>query len=289
MYSLLERTALIGFGEAAMAFAEEWGAAVRAVRVFDIKTLDLVTAPAKLEDYRRAGVKGTARAAIAVRGSDLLLSMVTADQAIEAARSVADALEPGALYFDFNSVAPQTKREAAGIVEAAGGRYVDVAVMAPVEPKRLRVPLLVSGPHAVKAIVALAGLGFAARIVEGPVGRASAIKMLRSIIVKGIEALTAECFLAADAEGVAAEVARSLDESDVKRSWSDRAAYNLERMRTHGLRRAAEMDEAARTVEAIGGDSTMARATAAVQRRIAEPAPSDKQPGTTGKARSKAA
>jgi 3-hydroxyisobutyrate dehydrogenase-like beta-hydroxyacid dehydrogenase len=262
---------LIGFGEAGQAFAQAggWGAAARA---YDKLTDQVETRAAKEADYAAAGVHGVGTAAAAVAGTDLVLSLVTADEAIAAARSVAGALKAGALYFDFNSVAPQTKRQAAATIESAGGRYVDVAVMAPVQPKALAVPLLVSGPHAAEGAAALRGLGFAPRVVDGPVGRASTIKMLRSIIVKGIEALTAECFLAAEAAGVADEVARSLDESEVRRSWRERADYNLERMRSHGLRRAAEMEEVARTVAAIEGDAPMAVATATVQRRIAEAA-----------------
>lgn len=263
---------LIGFGEAGQAFARAggWGADARA---YDKLTDETETRPAKQADYAAAGVQGVETPAAAVAGSALVLSLVTADEALAAARSVAAALPAGALYCDFNSVAPQTKSEAARLIEQAGGRYVDVAVMAPVDPAGLAVPLLVSGSHAQAGAEALRRLGFSPRIVEGPVGLASTVKMLRSVIVKGIEALTAEAFLAAEAAGVADEVARSLDSSEPKRGWRERADYNLERMRTHGVRRAAEMDEAARTVETLGGEPTMARAASAVQRRIATSVP----------------
>jgi 3-hydroxyisobutyrate dehydrogenase-like beta-hydroxyacid dehydrogenase len=259
---------LIGFGEAGRAFAEAGGWS-RTTRAYDILTDCAETRAAKQADYEAAGVAGVATPAAAVTDAAYILSLVTADQALAAAQSVAGAISPSSLFFDFNSVAPATKRQAAALIEAAGGRYVDVAVMAPVHPKRLEVPLLISGPHAEAGADALRALGFSPRIVAGPVGRASTIKMLRSIIVKGVEALTAECFLAAEAEGVADEVARSLDEGDTARSWAERAAYNLERVRRHGMRRAAEMDEVARTLEAIGDEAEMAKATAKVQRRIA--------------------
>jgi 3-hydroxyisobutyrate dehydrogenase-like beta-hydroxyacid dehydrogenase len=259
---------LIGFGEAGRAFAEAggWGQGARA---YDKLTDRAETRATKQADYDAAGIAGVADPTTAVAGAACILSLVTADQALVAAQAIAGAVAPGALYFDFNSVAPETKRRAAALIEAAGGRYVDVAVMASVHPKRLQVPLLISGPHAAAGADALRALGFSPRIVDGPVGRASTIKMLRSIIVKGIEALTAECFLAAEAEGVADEVARSLDESETARGWAERAAYNLERIRLHGVRRAAEMEEVARTVEAIGGEPDLANAIARVQRRVA--------------------
>jgi 3-hydroxyisobutyrate dehydrogenase-like beta-hydroxyacid dehydrogenase len=254
--------AVIGFGEAGIAFAGAWRADARA---FDIKTDDPATAAAKRADYARAGIEGTDTLAAALAGAELIVSVVTADQALAAAEAATKAIAPGALYCDFNSVAPQTKQEAARLIEAAGGLYADVAVMAPVHPAGLAVPLLVSGAD---ACAALSALGFSPRRIDGPVGRASTIKMLRSVVVKGIEALTAECFLAARKAGVADEVAASLDASWPGTDWAAKADYNLGRMRAHGLRRAAEMEEAAATLEDLGVDSDMARATARVQRRL---------------------
>ena len=261
----LDHLALIGFGEAGMAFASVWDAPVRA---WDIKTDDPATATAKRADYARCGADGAATLTEALAGAELIISIVTADQALAAAQAAVARLAPGALYCDFNSVAPGTKQAAARLIEAAGGLYVDVAVMSPVHPAGLAVPLLVSGPHADAAIAALAAIGFSPTRIEGPVGRASTIKMLRSVMVKGIEALTAECFLAAREAGVAGEVATSLDASWPGADWAAKADYNLGRMHDHGLRRAAEMEEVARTLDALGLGSEMARATATVQRRL---------------------
>jgi 3-hydroxyisobutyrate dehydrogenase-like beta-hydroxyacid dehydrogenase len=263
MTSGLDHVALIGFGEAGMAFAGAWHAPVR---VYDIKTDDPALAEAKRADYARFGVAGCDTLAEALAGAGLILSLVTADEALAAAEAAAGIVEAGALYCDFNSVAPHTKQAAARMVEAAGADYADVAMMAPVHPSSLAVPLLVSGADACAALIAL---GFSPRRVEGPVGRASTIKMLRSVMVKGIEALSAECFLAARLAGVEAEVAESLDASWPGIDWARRADYNLGRMRAHGARRAAEMDEVAATLDALGGGSEMARATAKVQRRMA--------------------
>jgi 3-hydroxyisobutyrate dehydrogenase-like beta-hydroxyacid dehydrogenase len=261
----LDHLALIGFGEAGMAFASAWDAPVRA---YDIKTDDPATAAAKRADYTSHGANGAATLAEALVEATLVISIVTADQALAAAAAAAACLKPGALYCDFNSVAPGTKQAAAKAIEAGGGRYADVAVMAPVHPQCLAVPLLVSGPHATEAVAALEAAGFSPRLVEGPVGRASTVKLLRSVMVKGIEALSAECFLAARKAGVAEEVAASLDASWPGADWAARADYNLGRIRDHGIRRAAEMEEAAKLLDALGQGSEMARATAAVQHRL---------------------
>jgi 3-hydroxyisobutyrate dehydrogenase-like beta-hydroxyacid dehydrogenase len=255
--------AFIGFGEAGMAFAR-WG-----TRVYDRKTDDPATRAAKREDYRAIGVLGCDSAAEAVGGAGAVLSLVTADQALAAARAAAPLLPAGALWLDMNSVAPETKREAARAVEATGGRYVDVAVMAPVHPRKLEVPLLLSGAHAEAGLEALQAIGFTdARIVAGPLGAAAAVKMIRSVLVKGVEALTAECVLAAEAAGVTGDVLASLDATPPRGSWSAQANYNLDRMMLHGERRAAEMEEALATLEGLGAAHAMTRGTIAWQRAI---------------------
>lgn len=205
----------------------------------------------------------------ALDGAVAALSLVTADEALAAAQAAAQHVAPGTFWFDMNSVAPDTKRAASTAIEAAGGRYVDVAVMAPVYPRRTAVPLLVSGPNAEAGADLLRSIGFSSvRVVAGPVGRASSIKMIRSVMVKGIEALTAECVLAADRAGVLDEVLASLDASPAPTSWAERADYNLERMLQHGLRRAAEMEEVVKTLDALGTGSAMTQGTVVRQRAM---------------------
>jgi len=62
------------------------------------------------------------------------------------------------------------------------------------------------------------------------------------------------------------EVVASLDASEKPKPWGERAAYNMERMTTHGLRRAAEMEEAAKTLTALGVAPVMTNGTVLRQR-----------------------
>ena len=219
-----------------------------------------------LETITKAGVEPCLSAADALAGAQVVLSLVTASSALQAATDDAPFIAPGALWIDMNSVAPDTKRSAASVIEAAGGRYVDAAVMAPVQPAALAVPLLLSGAHAAEAAQVLAQLGFSnIRLAGEDIGRASTIKMLRSVMVKGIEALTAEMVLAARRAGVADEVLGSLGED-----WSQRAEYNLERMIRHGQRRADEMEEVAKTLETLGVEPLMTNGTITRQREMAQ-------------------
>lgn len=260
--------ALIGFGEAGSTFARA-GAWEQAARAFDVKTDDAATAEAKRADYTAAGVQGCDTLAEAVSGAALVLSLVTADQALVVAEQAAALIARDTLYCDLNSVAPPTKRATADAIEAVGGRYCDVAVMAPVNPARLNVPLLLSGAPAGEAAQMLAQLGFAnLRVVGDAVGRASSIKMIRSVMVKGMEALTAECVLAAETAGVLDEVLASLDASEKPKPWAERADYNLDRMLVHGIRRAAEMEEVVKTLEALGTGALLTRGTVARQQAL---------------------
>jgi 3-hydroxyisobutyrate dehydrogenase-like beta-hydroxyacid dehydrogenase len=253
----------IGFGEAGRAFAPA------GARVFDCKTLSDATRPEMLAAFAASQVQGFEDPAEALSQADVVLCLVTADQAVAAARDYAPMLSKGALWLDMNSVAPGSKRRAADLIEAAGARYADVAVMAPVLPQRHSVPLLVAGSHADAAAAALQVLGFAHVSVAGAnIGDASAIKMIRSVMVKGLEALTTECAMAAKRAGVSDAVIASLDASWKEQGWGERFDYNLDRMMAHGIRRAAEMEEVAATLSDLGVDPLMTRGTIARQRAI---------------------
>ncbi len=256
------RVALVGFGEAGETFvrAPGWRGETRGWDVL----------PERRAAMAQAGVETGDDAASALGDRAFILSLVTADQALAAARDYAPLLPEGALWCDMNSVAPDTKREAASVIERAGGRYIDVAVMAPVD-KGMAVPLLVSGPHAMAAQPLLEALGFSnVRVVGDEVGRASAIKMIRSVMVKGFEALSSECAAAAEAAGVFDEVMASLDASEKAAPWAEKIAYNRERMAKHGFRRAAEMEESAKTLQGLGVEPVMTRGTIRLQREAAE-------------------
>lgn len=258
--------AFIGFGEAASAFVRGWSEADLSpehITAYDIKTDDPSSevVAGKQEDYRHAGIVGADTLKGALSGADRVFSLVTADQAAVAAGNAADHLMPGAFYFDCNSCAPGTKRLSAEIIQHVGGRYVDVAVMSPVHPKLHHTPLLLSGPHAGDVLDVFAALDMKARISHGDVGRASSIKMLRSVMIKGLEALVLECVLASRKAGVDDVVLDSLDATFPGFDWKGRSAYMMERVMTHGVRRAAEMREVALTVKALGLNGAMADAT----------------------------
>lgn len=259
------RIGFIGLGEAAGALISGWGGA-HSVKAYDIKSDSTATAGEIAARGAKLGVEVCASGADAVAGVDLVFSTVTADQAVAVAEAHGPAMEAGAVWCDLNSCAPRSKQVAEAVMQSNGGRYLDVAVMAPVYPKRNMVPCLISGPEAGELASVLADLPMDVRVMGDAVGRASSIKMVRSIMVKGMEALTAECVLAAVAADVADEVFPSLKSAHPKIDVPERAAYNFERTLVHGVRRAAEMDEVAKMLSDLGLPGGMSSATADWQR-----------------------
>ena len=259
----------IGFGEAGQAIAAglcEAGAG--RMTAWDI----LFPEPAG-ERLRRAGeaigVRCASSAADAARGAEIVVSAVTAAASIEAAQSVKACLAGQAFLLDINSVSPGRKQETAKLL-GDSARYVDVAVLGPIHPARHQTPMLLAGPHAAAVAPALAALEMRTSIAGAEVGAAAAIKMVRSVMVKGIEALTLECFLAAARAGVVDEVASSLKNNYPGLDWSKIVPYNLERMAVHGERRAAEMEEVAETLRELGVEPLMTTATVRRQREMGQ-------------------
>ena len=204
----------------------------------------------------------------AMRGADWIISAVTADQSLEAAVAAASYLVQGQTFLDINSVSPERKRETATAVEAAGGRYVDMAVMAPVHPRGHATPVLVAGRAIDEVAPALDDVGFYVDVAGHEPGQATAVKMVRSLFVKGLEAITVETVLAAEASGCYDRVVSSLARSYPGLDWPRNAAYNFERTSRHGARRAAEMRESGATLDGLGLSGALAREIAAIQDRM---------------------
>ena len=261
------RLCFIGFGEAGQAFASGLrGAGVTTMAAWDILFPDAAGARLRTAG-EEIGVRLGASAADAIKGSDIVISAVTAASSLEAAQQAKPYLSGDQLYLDINSVSPGRKQATAQHL-AGSARYVDVAVMAPVHPARHQTPVLLASPHAETIQSIMQELGMKPSIAGPEIGQAAAIKMVRSVMVKGMEALTQECFLAATRAGVEPQIIASLSKSFPGLDWPKMVAYNLERMANHGTRRAAEMEEVADTLRELGIDPHMANATVQRQRQM---------------------
>ncbi|KRA47603.1 DUF1932 domain-containing protein [Devosia sp. Root635] len=256
----MARLAFIGFGEAGQAFAQGLRPQPGSAQAYDIA---FDTPEGQVEEAcAHLGIRAASSPAEALAEADLVFCLVPTDQSIAAAGAGARHLKPGAIWLDGSSSSPGRKRDAAAIIDGRSGYYVDMAIMSPVHPHLHRTPVLLAGGEAHQTLPRLEMLGMHARVAGERVGDASAIKMVRSVLIKGIEAVTAECMLAARKAGVEGAVLASLERSDPKIDWAARSTYNIERMTTHGKRRAAELREVVATLDELGLPSRMASATA---------------------------
>ncbi|MGY4494228.1 DUF1932 domain-containing protein [Pseudomonas sp. TE3610] len=259
------RIALIGFGEAGGILGQDLAA-----QGLHVSAYDRLGEPLRAK-ATAAGVALCASAAEAVEGANLIFSAVTAGSALGVAQQVAALMTAEQVFIDINSVAPNTKRTACAAVQAAGGSYVDAAVMAPVPPQRLQTPILLGGEKAEQVRAWLAPLGFNVRVVAEEIGVASAIKMCRSVMIKGLEALTTECLSTARQYGAEDAVLASLHKSFPSMGWdAELPHYLISRVAEHGRRRAEEMEEVAKTAADVGVTPHMSQAIVATQRGLVE-------------------
>ncbi len=251
---------IIGLGEVGRIFARDLlKAGVSRITAYDI-------APVVAPD----GVIVCDSAVEAVSGADLVVSSVTAGGALAALAAALPGLGHGPLVLDVNSVSPGTKQATAAAVEEAGGRYVEAAVMTSVPPKGLASPMWLGGPHAAAFVAAAEGLGMNLRVFSPEIGGASSVKMCRSIMIKGLEALTTECMLTARHYGVETHVLDSLGDTLPHPDWRGLARYVMSRALIHGKRRSEEMAEVAVTVSEAGLAPMMSLAIVARQAKSAE-------------------
>lgn len=259
----LDEFALIGFGEAGAILGEELAATGRTVSMYDILLDTPASRDRMLERARRARVRPGNTFAEAIRGARVVISAVTTSSSADVAAQAAKHMRPGQVLLDINSVSPAKKRSNAALLEAAGLDYVEAAVMAPVPPERLRVPMLLGGKRAAALAEELRKVGMNTTALSDQIGVASAVKMCRSIVIKGLEALTVESMLAARRFGAEREVLESLNGTFPSMGWTGKLPdYLVSRVAEHGRRRAAEMREVARTLEDLSVEPTLASAIA---------------------------
>ncbi len=261
---------LIGYGEVGRILAEDLRQQDVKVAAYDIKLRSDPSARPLRDHARQHGVTLTASHADLAAQSDFIVSAVIASQAVTVAKQCADAVKKGAWFLDFNSASPGAKQRAAEMIDAAGGRYVEGAVMTSVPPYRIKVPLLLGGGGAAALAPLLNELGFAAKVASDELGVASAVKMCRSVMIKGLEAMVIESFTTARAYGVEDAVLASLKETFPGIDWEKQGAYFFQRVIEHGRRRSEEVREVAETVREIGLEPWSSQGTAERQAWVAD-------------------
>lgn len=250
------RIGFVGFGEAAYHIAK----GLRQPGIFSVSAFDIKVTDKVRQRAQETGTRLIETNEELAQSCDIMMSAVTADQALNAAGQNALHLTASHLYADLNSVSPGVKQSIARVIEASGARFAEIAMMAPVPPYGHKVPMLAGGAGAPEFVEKLALFGISAEIVSREVGTAAATKMFRSIIVKGLEALLTECVLGASHYNADERVFASLAETFPGIDWKQLANYMVGRVVVHGERRAREMEEVAATLREIDIEPIMAEA-----------------------------
>jgi 3-hydroxyisobutyrate dehydrogenase-like beta-hydroxyacid dehydrogenase len=270
----IQTIGLIGYGEVGKTFSAglKGQPGVAAIGAWDLKFADPALRAAEQAHAAQAGVTAHASLQALCAASGLVISAVTASNTLAVAREAAGHIRPGSLFLDLNSASPGTKQQAAALIDAAGAFYVEAGVMTSVPPYGIRVPMLLGGARAAELAEVLAGWGMDAKAVSDKLGVASAIKMCRSVMIKGLEALVIESYATARAYGVEDHVLPTLAETFPSIDWERQGAYFFSRVVQHGKRRAEEMREAANTVREAGFAPFMGTAIADKQQWVADQA-----------------
>jgi 3-hydroxyisobutyrate dehydrogenase-like beta-hydroxyacid dehydrogenase len=263
---------LAGYGEVGKIFGAglKGQGGVKSASAWDLKFLDAALGEPERAHAAAAGIAAQPSMQALCAQSDLVISAVTASNTLAVAQEAAAHIRPGAVFLDLNSASPGTKQRAAAAIDGAGAHYVEAGVMTSVPPYGIKVPMLLGGARAGELARVLQGWGMDAKAVSDRLGVASAIKMSRSVMIKGLEALVIESYVTARQYGVEEHVLPTLQETFPSIDWNRQGAYFFSRVVQHGRRRAEEMREAANTVHEAGFEPVMASAIADKQQWVAD-------------------
>jgi 3-hydroxyisobutyrate dehydrogenase-like beta-hydroxyacid dehydrogenase len=270
MHMKHERIGVIGYGEVGKIFASGLKACAQGMYAWDLKFAAPATGDAERAHAAHAGVTAQGSMRELCETCDLIISAVTASNTLAVAQEAAQFIRPGTVFLDLNSASPGTKQRAAAALEAEGAHYVEAGVMTSVPPYGIKVPMLLGGARAAELAALLQSWDMDAKAVGDKLGVASAIKMCRSVMIKGLEALVIESYTTARAYGVEDHVLPTLQETFPSIDWSQQGAYFFSRVVQHGQRRAEEMRESANTVKEAGFEPFMASAIADKQQWVAD-------------------
>ncbi len=273
----LNQIGLIGYGEVGKTFCAGLKAkpGVTSMAAWDVKFANAATRDTEHAHAKQAGIQACASMQALCEASTFILSAVIASNTLSVAQEAAKHIRPGSVFLDLNSASPGTKQQCAATIEAAGAHYVEAGVMTSVPPYGIKVPMLLGGAKATELAAALTAWQLDATQVSEKLGIASAIKMCRSVMIKGLEALVIESYTTARAYGVEDYVLPTLQETYPGIDWQEQGAYLFSRVVQHGKRRAEEMREAANTVHEAGAPPLMASAIADKQQWVATQAGED--------------
>ena len=276
--------ALLGFGEAGSAIARGLcaeGGWRGPARPGDNAPRRVIAIDTALDRDARGSALGkeARRLDVAIQGSytealgeaDLVICAVQGEHALEAAEAAAPLLRKGAHYLDLCTVTGKMSDEDRALIEAAGGRYIDIAVMGGFFKHGIKAPMLVAGEDVEAAVAWMNASGFDAKVLGPKPGSASSVKMIRSVLIKGVEALGVEAYVTAERQGILEEVMGCMGDVD-KVGFANFVGTLVQTHVVHAYRRWEEMGLVGKTLRETGVDPLMTETTERSLRRSVDAA-----------------
>ena len=274
--------ALLGFGEAGSAIARGLCAeggwrgtprpgdnAPRRVIAVDTALDEDARGTALGKEARRLGVAIDGRYTAALSEADLVICAVQGEHALEAAQAAAPLLKKGAHYLDLCTVTGHMSDEDRLSIEAAGGRYIDIAVMGGFFKSGIKAPMLVAGADVDPVVAWMNANGFEAKVLGTRPGSASSVKMVRSVLIKGVEALGVEAYVTAERQGILKEVMECMGDVD-QIGFAKFVGTLVQTHIVHAHRRWEEMGLVGKTLRETGVDPLMTEVIERSHRRTVD-------------------
>lgn len=241
------RIGIIGAGEVGLTYARPWAAAGHEVVLCDLKPSTAATAFAE-----QSGQDIRASVAELAPDCDVVVSCVFGTVSLVVAEQALEHMAREALYVDMTTADPALIRTAAHSAAQRGIGYVDVAILGAIALTHAKTNLLGAGTGIDRALTLFSAIDAPLKPVEeGAAGDAAALKILRSVFTKGLEALTIECFMAAEKQGVSEKLHDALSDID-QASLRDFLGALIRTHVLHAPRRLKEVEEAERQLLAAG-------------------------------------
>jgi 3-hydroxyisobutyrate dehydrogenase-like beta-hydroxyacid dehydrogenase len=263
------RLGFLGFGEAGYHFARGLSqAGLSGIVAYSRSGARSAPGDPLRKRAAEAGVELIADPRTLCERAQVIVAVTQGQAALPALRSVLPHLSSSHIYVDASTASVRDMEKAARLLEGRAG-FVDAAIMGTVPLNGIKVLTVASGSHARRFHALLAPYGMNIGVLGGRAGAASAMKLIRSVFMKGLAGLLFESLEAAHRHGileaVAADIAGSIDERPF--------AQNIRRFvcgtAMHAQRRVHEMGEVLALLQALGGSTRMTRATRAMISDIA--------------------
>lgn len=261
----------IGFGEAAFHISKgisEKGC--NNIFAFDINVDHPNLGPIIQNRAVESGVTLVSSMKELTRKSSIIISATSAKFAAQIAKQCSEYTNNSHIYADLNATSPNVKKDIATYFKKKGVKFVDAAVMGSVPQYGHKVPILLSGEGAEQFSHIGRDLGMDLSVINNEPGSASAIKMARSVFVKGFTSLLIETLQVSQKFGIEKYMMNSIENTIQSKKLEDVANGLITRTAIHAERRVSEMDEVMNTLQSVQINPTMSLATKNVLQSIVE-------------------